>query len=121
MSPRAPLRKRTTFHSHCRQREAPFIPFFPPLSPFLPFGAEESPLVPLLLCIISSLPLQAEGSRPWREDPGFRGYLENVDIDLQSPCEDRPYLDMDESYQIKVRGKSTWEFLRSVRDHPRHS
>jgi len=32
----------------------------------------------------------------WKKDPSFKAYLDSLEIQLMAPCEDLPYLHMDE-------------------------
>ncbi|ROT62925.1 Beta-hexosaminidase subunit beta [Penaeus vannamei] len=41
-------------------------------------------------------------SQPWRKDGLFRGYLDNVKVNLIAQCEELPHRNMDEQYEIKI-------------------
>lgn len=38
--------------------------------------------------------------KSWREDSNFKEYLDVVDLNLKSPCDSMPHLDMDESCKL---------------------
>ncbi|XP_055599185.1 beta-hexosaminidase subunit beta-like isoform X2 [Uranotaenia lowii] len=59
--------------------------------------------------------------KSFRSDPSFNGYLEEVLVDLKTPCESLPYLGMDEAYEItidanqaKLESFSIWGVLRAL-------
>uniref|UniRef100_A0A182LTR5 beta-N-acetylhexosaminidase n=1 Tax=Anopheles culicifacies TaxID=139723 RepID=A0A182LTR5_9DIPT len=61
------------------------------------------------------------GHRSWRSDPNWGGYIEQVKVDLKAPCEDLPYLSMDEEYTIIIddfqallSSYSVWGMLRAL-------
>ncbi|XP_069678413.1 beta-hexosaminidase subunit beta-like [Periplaneta americana] len=41
-------------------------------------------------------------SKGWKKDPQFRAYLDSLEIQLMAPCEDLPYLHMDEHYELRI-------------------
>lgn len=59
--------------------------------------------------------------RSWRSDVNFNDYIEEVTVDLKGPCENLPYLGMDESYDIivsetraTIESFSIWGILRGL-------
>ncbi|KAK3860960.1 hypothetical protein Pcinc_033023 [Petrolisthes cinctipes] len=63
--------------------------------------------------------------QPWSKTEAFTGYLDEVTINLMAPCEEKPYHDMDEHYQIKIdspdaqgtgtiMAQSIWGILRGL-------
>ncbi|KAJ9580577.1 hypothetical protein L9F63_024244, partial [Diploptera punctata] len=38
----------------------------------------------------------------WKKDLMFQAYLDTLDIELMAPCEDLPYLHMDEHYELRI-------------------
>uniref|UniRef100_A0A1L8DQZ7 Beta-hexosaminidase n=1 Tax=Nyssomyia neivai TaxID=330878 RepID=A0A1L8DQZ7_9DIPT len=57
----------------------------------------------------------------WYEDDQFTGFLETVTVNLGKPCEDLPYLGMDESYKFTLNNSeavlqsdSVWGILRGL-------
>lgn len=59
--------------------------------------------------------------RSWRSDVNFNEYLEEVTVNLKAPCENLPYLGMDESYEIivsetraTIESFSIWGILRGL-------
>ncbi|XP_063826201.1 beta-hexosaminidase subunit alpha-like isoform X1 [Ostrinia nubilalis] len=54
------------------------------------------------------------------EDPYYQGLLKELDIELISPCEEYPYFNMDESYELtisttaKLLSSSIWGILRGL-------
>ncbi|XP_047481303.1 beta-hexosaminidase subunit alpha-like isoform X2 [Penaeus chinensis] len=64
-------------------------------------------------------------SQPWRKDGHFRGYLDNVKVNLIAQCEELPHRNMDEHYEIKIDSpdaptegtivsQSVWGILRGL-------
>jgi hypothetical protein len=35
-------------------------------------------------------------NKRWKKDPNFKAYIDSLEIQLMSPCEEMPYLHMDE-------------------------
>ncbi|XP_055640408.1 beta-hexosaminidase subunit beta-like [Toxorhynchites rutilus septentrionalis] len=59
--------------------------------------------------------------KSWRSDPNFIGNLEEVKVNLKAPCEQLPYLGMDESYELvidetraSIDSFSIWGMLRGL-------
>uniref|UniRef100_A0A1B0CZC5 Beta-hexosaminidase n=1 Tax=Phlebotomus papatasi TaxID=29031 RepID=A0A1B0CZC5_PHLPP len=57
----------------------------------------------------------------WYDDDKFTGFLEAVTVNLEQPCEDSPYLGMDESYKFTLKdseavlqSSSVWGILRGL-------
>ncbi|GAB0094324.1 Beta-hexosaminidase [Sergentomyia squamirostris] len=57
----------------------------------------------------------------WNDDDKFTGFLEVVTVNLNKPCEDSPYLGMDESYKFSLNNSeailesdSIWGILRGL-------
>ncbi|XP_045615351.2 beta-hexosaminidase subunit alpha [Procambarus clarkii] len=45
---------------------------------------------------------KAENNQPWRKDQDFQGYLDELQINLLTACQDNPQQHMDEQYEIKI-------------------
>ncbi|XP_055682109.1 beta-hexosaminidase subunit beta-like [Lutzomyia longipalpis] len=57
----------------------------------------------------------------WSDDDQFTGFLESLTVNLEKPCEDSPYLGMDESYKFTLNNseavlesESVWGILRGL-------
>uniref|UniRef100_A0A6B2E599 Beta-hexosaminidase n=1 Tax=Phlebotomus kandelakii TaxID=1109342 RepID=A0A6B2E599_9DIPT len=57
----------------------------------------------------------------WLDDEKFTGFLESLTVNLEKPCEDSPYLGMDESYKFSLKNseavlesESVWGILRGL-------
>ncbi|CAL8144537.1 unnamed protein product [Orchesella dallaii] len=67
----------------------------------------------------------AKHNKSWKSDPGFKGYLDVLQVDLMAPCESMPHESMDEAYEIKIgtsgfegtgllTASSNWGILRGL-------
>uniref|UniRef100_A0A1B0CGG3 beta-N-acetylhexosaminidase n=1 Tax=Lutzomyia longipalpis TaxID=7200 RepID=A0A1B0CGG3_LUTLO len=67
----------------------------------------------------------------WSDDDQFTGFLESLTVNLEKPCEDSPYLGMDESYKFTLNnseavlersdGRSLMINSSRIEDEPRFS
>ena len=55
--------------------------------------------------LTNTVRFQMKAEKYFQKTSNFVDYLSTIYVDLLSPCEDLPYLHMDEQYEIKVKYK----------------